>query len=575
MADRLGLKPEECIGLPCYKAVHGLSAPPSFCPHSRTVADGKEHIEEVHEDSLGGDFLVSTTPLFDGHGRVTGSVHVAHDITERKKAEDMLRKSHDELEVRVQERTKELKEANELLQTEIAERKRAEETAKTERQRLFDVLETLPVYVVLLTPDYHVPFANRFFRERFGESKGQRCYEYLFGRSEPCEICEAFKVLKTNQPHHWEWTGSDNRTYDTYDFPFTDTDGSSLIMEMGIDITERKIAEQALKEVNETLEKRVAERTAELAASERRLAHAQEIAHLGSWELDLGKNELTWSDEVYRIFGLQPLEFSATYEAFLERVYPDDRAAVDAAYSESIREGKDSYEIEHRVMRKDTGEIRWVHEKCQHVRNAAGNIIRSLGMVHDITDLKHAEEDLRKLTEELQRSNDDLQQFARFASHDLQAPLKTVEGFVKLFIKRYKGKIDEQSDNLLGYITESVRDMQTLIKDLLEFSRIETGNAKMKHVDTSLSLTHALANLKTEIDEKNAEVIFDEPMPVVTGDRTQMIRLFQNLIGNAVKFHGEDSPKIHISVRKKDGEWLFSIRDNGIGIDPKSSRTHI
>ena len=176
---------------------------------------------------------------------------------------------------------------------------------------------------------------------------------------------------------------------------------------------------------------------------------------------------------------------------------------------------------------------------------------------------------MRTITEELKRSNEDLQQFARFASHDLQAPLKTVEGFVKLFIRRYKGKIDEQSDNLLGYITESVRDMQTIIKDLLEFSRIETGSADLKTVDTSLSLSHALANLKTEIDEKKAEVIFDDPMPAVTGDPTQMIRLFQNLIGNAVKFHGGEPPKIHISVGKKDGEWLFSIRDNGIGIDPK------
>jgi PAS domain S-box-containing protein len=130
----------------------------------------------------------------------------------------------------------------------VTKRRRADETIKGERKRFYDVLEMLPAYLVLLTPDYHVPFANCFFRERFGESHGNRCFEYLFGRSEPCEICETYTVLKTKARHHWEWTGPDGRVYDVFDFPFTDTDGSLLILEMGIDITERKRAEEALKE---------------------------------------------------------------------------------------------------------------------------------------------------------------------------------------------------------------------------------------------------------------------------------------------------------------------------------------
>jgi two-component system CheB/CheR fusion protein len=142
------------------------------------------------------------------------------------------------------------------------------------------------------------------------------------------------------------------------------------------DITVQKKAEDALR------------------ASEQRLARAQEISNLGSWELDLATNTLTWSDEAYRIFGLQPQEFGATYETFLEVVHPDDRAAVDAAYSGSVRDGKDSYEIEHRIVRKATGEIRFVHEKCEHFHDASGRIIRSVGMVHDITERKRAEEAL-------------------------------------------------------------------------------------------------------------------------------------------------------------------------------------
>ncbi len=133
-----------------------------------------------------------------------------------------------------------------------------------------------------------------------------------------------------------------------------------------------------------------------LRKSEARLNRSQEIAHLGSWELDLVKNRLTWSNEVYRIFGLQPQEFGATYDAFLERVHPEDRAAVDAAYSGSLRDRKWSYEIEHRIVRKGTGEIRWVHEKCEHIADAAGTIVRSLGMVLDITERRRHEAALRQ-----------------------------------------------------------------------------------------------------------------------------------------------------------------------------------
>ncbi len=174
----------------------------------------------------------SLIPVKDASEKVEGALLCLVDVTDRIRAEEEVSR----------------------------QRERVEATAKAERQRFLDVLETLPAYVVLLTSDYHVPFDNRFFRERFGESHGRCCYDYLFNRTEPCETCETFTVLKTMQPHEWEWLGPDGRNYYIYDFPFIDTDGSTLILEMGIDITEQKQAEETLRNINEILEQRVLER---------------------------------------------------------------------------------------------------------------------------------------------------------------------------------------------------------------------------------------------------------------------------------------------------------------------------
>jgi PAS domain S-box-containing protein len=185
--------------------------------------------------------------LIDGRRFVVG---MAMDVTERKKVEEELRKSRDELEIRVKERTAELDEAVVDLQKQVESRIKAEETTRSERKRFYDVLETLPAYVCLLTPDYKMPFANKVFREWFGYYPEKKCYEFLFNRTEPCENCETYNVLKTGKSQRWEWTGPNGRIYDIYDFPFKDTDGSQLILEMGIEITERKKAQEALRQTS-------------------------------------------------------------------------------------------------------------------------------------------------------------------------------------------------------------------------------------------------------------------------------------------------------------------------------------
>ncbi len=283
---------------------------------------------------------------------------------------------------------------------------------------------------------------------------------------------------------------------------------------------------------------------------------SQENAHLGSWELDLQNNHLSWSDEVYRIFGLQSQEFDATYEAFLDAIHPDDRASVDEAYSGSLREEKDKYEIEHRVVRKSTGEIRIVHEKCEHYRDENGEIIRSVGMVHDITEQKRAEEVLERSMKELKRSNQELEQFAYVSSHDLQEPLRMVSSFAQLLERRYKGRFDEDADEYIGFIVEGAHRMKDLIDDLLAFSRINTHANKFESVNLANVLDTVHAHLSVSIEENNASITHD-PLPIVRANPSQIMQVLQNLISNAIKFNDKEKPEIHISAQETGDEQIL------------------
>ena len=183
--------------------------------------------------------------------------------------------------------------------------------------------------------------------------------------------------------------------------------------------------------------------------------------------------------------------------------------------------------------------------------------------------LRHqVEEDLARKVDELARSNADLEQFAYVASHDLQEPLRMVTAYTQLLGERYRGKLDENADKFIGYASEGAQRMQVLIHDLLAFSRIGRNSATSGSVDCNAVMAEVLLALAPAIQESGATVTHAK-LPAVWADRTQVAQVFQNLIGNAIKFRGKEPPVISVQAERADRHWLFSVSDNGIGIAPE------
>ncbi len=167
------------------------------------------------------------------------------------------------------------------------------------------------------------------------------------------------------------------------------------------------------------------------------------------------------------------------------------------------------------------------------------------------------------------RSNKDLEQFAYVASHDLQEPLRTVIGFVQLLQKRYNNQLDAEANQFIDFTVDGAKRMEALIKDLLAYARVGSHGKELAPTDAGTALRQALDNLNTRIHETAAEITCGE-LPTIRADNVQLVQLFQNLIGNALKFHGETPPKIRVDASRNEDHWRFTVRDNGIGIAPEA-----
>jgi PAS domain S-box-containing protein len=301
-----------------------------------------------------------------------------------------------------------------------------------------------------------------------------------------------------------------------------------------------------------------------LKESEEKLKLALESGSIGVWVWDIPASTIEWDERMERIFGIETGSFGRTYAAFesclIDEDIPHTRKAIKKALEEDF-----PLQTVYRIKFGKT-DVKYISAKGHVTKDAKGIPVRMTGVCYDITEMKRDTEQLLfTLNEELLRSNKELEQFAYVASHDLQEPLRMVSSFTQLLAQRYGDKLDQDAKEFIQFAVDGASHMQALINDLLAYSRIQTRGKGFSDVDMQDALTKAVYNLGVKIQEKNALVTHDE-LPVVSADEGQMIQLFQNLIGNAIKFSGK-SPIVHISAREEINHLIFSVKDNGIGIE--------
>ena len=482
---------------------------------------------------------VSAAPVHDTSGSIIGSVSVVRDITEQKEAEKALREARDSLEEKVKERTAELENAYELLK--VSEEK---------YRSLFDnMTEGFILYEVIIDSegnlkDLRYVEINKVFEETMGVPRDKILGDTLlnlFPLTNPFYMESVAKTVSTGQPQLIQWHG---RMFDRWFEAHSYVHKPGYIGVVFRDITERKKAEEKIQA----------------------LANAVESSNDAIVTQSLDGIIESWNTGAEQIYGYSADEILGKDVSIFE---PDN---LKGEIKQLIEKTKQEEKIQHyeTLRLKKDGTIINTSVTLSPVFDPSGKFVAVSCIGRDITERKKAEEILKWKLEELRRSNEELEQFAYVSSHDLQEPLRMISSYLQLLQRRYQGKIDERADKYIYYAVDGAARMQVLINDLLEFSRVTTRANEPEPIDSEFVLNQVLSNLDLYIKQNKATVSHD-PLPEVMADNTQLAQVFQNLIINGIKFHSEEAPKIHISAEKKANEWVFSVQDNGIGIDPQYS----
>ncbi|MBZ5516257.1 MAG: PAS domain S-box protein [Acidobacteriia bacterium] len=442
---------------------------------------------------------------------------------------------------------------------------------RQEGERFRSLLESAPDSMVVADSQGRIVLANLQTERQFGYPRAEllgQSIEALMAEPSRAEYRERFHRHSSNfsYQHSGPCMTPLGRRKDASEFPIEvlmtplESPEGILLISAIRDITVRKQAEEMLRK------------------SEASLEEAQRMAHLGNWEWDVVSDRAWWSDEMCRIFGLNPGSSTHTLESSMNCMHSEDRALVENALKEALEGGK-PYNIDYRIIRPD-GSERVVHGQGEILFAEGHKPVRMVGTVQDITERKQAEEEIRRLNAELEQrvierttelaaANRELEAFAYSVSHDLRAPLRAIDGFGQVLLEDYREKLDAEGQGYLRRVRAASQRMAQLIDDMLSLSRITRQEMLREPVDLSALARSIASRLQAQQPERNLELMIADDA-VVEGDRRLLEVMLENLLSNAWKFTRKQ-PHARIEFGKEctegDGKAVYFVRDNGAGFD--------
>jgi PAS domain S-box-containing protein len=470
------------------------------------------------------------------------------EVLERERHENQVKLLNKELEIKVEERTLALREANDHLKQEIEERHQAERALRESEEQLKAIVESAADGIITIDQTGTVESANAAIEAIFGYAKDE-----LIGQDvaslipEPDHDRHADYLAKYLETGVKKVIGTRREAKgfhkDGHEFPLDiavtefHREGRHFFTAILRDITERKRAEEALMQ------------------SKKDLDRAQEVGNMGWWRHDILRNVLTWSDENYRIFGV-PKAIPLTYETFLECVHPEDRQSVDTQWRAALK--GEPYDLEHRIVAE--GHVKWVREKAYLEYEANGKLRGGFGISQDITERRRLEDALR----EADRRKDE---FLATLAHELRNPLAPISN--GLHILQQPGIDNKTVERVREMMTRQVNNMVRLVDELMEVSRITRGkiDLRMEKIDLAEVLQSAVETSRPTIEASQHQLDFDLPTEplMLEGDKMRLTQVFANLLNNAAKYTPEGG-RIWLSARREEAQAIVSVRDNGMGI---------
>lgn len=531
MAEMLGYTTEEMIGKSAFDFIYKDDMENLLIRIKSLQTGSKEKGYEMKFCRKDGGIVwsfVSSTPLLDAEGKHIGNMNMHSDITQRKKAEEELKRTNEKLE------------------------KWNQETIN-ERQRLYNVLDTLPAMIILLTSDYHIAFANRRFRKRFGDPGGRHCYEYYFGFTQPCEFCESHKVLETGQPHHWEVSGPDGSFYDAYNLPFTDVDGSPMILEMDIDVTEQKKAEERLQE------------------SEERYRNIVETANEGISIIDAEERITFVNKQIEDMFGYSSEELVG--RPMWDFLSDESKVTIKHTLKKGWENVNESLEIQ--FMRKD-GSVIWTHTNSKSIFDKDGKFLGTLNLHTDITKRKEVEEALKNF--EIARKKE--------IHHRIKNNLQVISSLLDLQAEKFRNRKNINESEVLEAFRESqdrVISMALIHEELYRGEELDKLNFSLyiKELADALFSTYRLGNFDVSLSmdlEENILLDMDTAVPLgiivneLVSNSLKYAFLNRDKGEIQIKFHKDNNRENRSNIEESKSEeykttsFILTISDNGVGI---------